>query len=59
MTSTSQRVLMVARPSRNNLAIKLSIIIPAYNEAYRLPVALDALRHRVNSSSTEIIVVDD
>ena len=59
MTSTSERVLMVARPSRNDVAIELSIIIPAYNEAYRLPVALDALRHRVNSSSTEIIVVDD
>ena len=59
MTSTSERVLMVARPSRNDVAIELSIIIPAYNEAYRLPVALDALRHHVDSTTTEIIVVDD
>lgn len=41
------------------MAIELSIIIPAYNEAFRLPVALDALRHHVDATATEIIVVDD
>lgn len=50
---------MVARPSRNDVAIDLSIVIPAYNEAFRLPVALEALRHHVEPTTTEIIVVDD
>ncbi len=59
MTSSSERVLLVARPSRNDVAIELSIIIPAFNEAFRLPVALDALRHQVDPTSSEIIVVDD
>lgn len=59
MSSSNERVLLVARPSRNDVAIELSIIIPAFNEAFRLPVALDALRHHVDPTSTEIIVVDD
>lgn len=50
---------MVARPSRHDLAIELSIVIPAYDEAFRLPVALEALRHHVDSTATEIVVVDD
>gem|GEM_PF-244164 len=52
-------MLLVARPSRNDIAIELSVIIPAFNEAFRLPVALDALRHHVDATTTEIIVVDD
>ena len=59
MTSSSERVLLVARPSGDDDAIELSIIIPAFNEAFRLPVALDALRHQVDPVTTEIIVVDD
>ena len=54
-----QRTRLVARPTRHDVAIELSIVIPAYNEAYRLPVALDALRHHVDPTTTEIIVVDD
>ena len=49
----------MARPSRNDVTIDLSVIIPSFNEAYRLPVALEALRHHVDSTTTEIIVVDD
>jgi dolichyl-phosphate beta-glucosyltransferase len=59
MTPSIERVLLVARPSPHDVAIGLSIIIPAFNEAFRLPVALDALRHYVDKTSTEIIVVDD
>ncbi len=59
MTSSTDRVLLVSRPSRRDVAVDLSIVIPAYNEAFRLPVVLDALRHHVDSTSTEIIVVDD
>lgn len=59
MPSTTERMLLVARPSRNDVAIELSIVIPAYNEAFRLPVVLEALRHHVDTTSTEIIVVDD
>ncbi len=55
----ADRRLLVARPSRHDVAIELSIIIPAYNEAFRLPVALEALRHCVDATTTEIIVVDD
>ena len=55
----SQPVLLVTRPRQEDDQIELSIVIPAYNEAFRLPVALDALRHHVDLSSTEILVVDD
>lgn len=41
-----------ARPS-------LSIVIPAYNEEYRLPVVIEALRTGVDPADTEIIIVDD
>lgn len=33
--------------------------MPAYNEAFRLPVVLDALRHHVAAATTEIVIVDD
>lgn len=56
---SAERIRLVARPTRNDVAIELSIVIPAYNEAYRLPVALDALRHHVDPTTTEVIVVDD
>jgi glycosyltransferase involved in cell wall biosynthesis len=39
--------------------LSLSIIIPAYNEAGRLPATLAALRQRIGGSPTEVIVVDD
>lgn len=52
-------MLLVARPRRSTSTPQLSVIIPAYNESFRLPVVLDALRHHVNHERTEIIVVDD
>lgn len=57
--SDGERRILVARPSRHDVAIDCSIVIPAFNEAFRLPVALEALRHHVDASSTEIVVVDD
>jgi len=59
MTSTTERALLVSRPSRADVAVELSVVIPAFNEAFRLPAVLDALRNFVDSTSTEIIVVDD
>lgn len=44
---------------RADEVIELSIIVPAYNEAYRLPAVIDALRHHTGDATTEIIVVDD
>jgi len=58
MSSEPARAVFVARPN-DGVAIDLSIIIPAYNEAFRLPVVLEALRHHVDASTTEVIVVDD
>lgn len=43
---------MTARPD-------LGIVIPAYDEADRLPETLDVLLHRFPESTTELIVVDD
>ncbi len=40
-------------------AIDLSLIVPAYNEASRLPALLDALATVLPLASTEVIVVDD
>lgn len=38
---------------------KLSIVIPAFNEAHRLPVTLQTLRDRFPGATPQIIVVDD
>ena len=59
MTADRRIPLLVPRPSRNDVAIELSIVIPAFNEELRLPVVLDALRHHIDATSTEVIVVDD
>jgi glycosyltransferase involved in cell wall biosynthesis len=42
-------------------SISLSIVIPAYNEAHRLPASLEQARAFLESSalSTEILIVDD
>jgi len=55
-----ERVLFVARgPAPNNgERPALSVVVPAFNEAFRLPVLLESLRHHVDPT-TEIIVVDD
>jgi len=59
MSVHASRALLVAGPPRDGITIDLSIVIPAFNEAFRLPAVLDALRHHVDPSTTEIIVVDD
>lgn len=59
MSGDVLRPVLVARPSRHDVALELSVIIPAFNEAFRLPAVLDALRHRVDATATEIIIVDD
>jgi len=59
MSFVQPRPVLVSRPPRNDVAIELSIIIPAYNEALRLPLALTALSHSVDVTTTEIVVVDD
>ncbi|MEM7095059.1 MAG: dolichyl-phosphate beta-glucosyltransferase [Actinomycetota bacterium] len=39
--------------------LDLSIVVPAFNEAERLPVLLQSLRKHVDLDRTEVIVVDD
>ncbi len=39
--------------------MRLSVVIPAYNEEDRLPATLERVRRRVGASGCEIIVVDD
>lgn len=41
------------------MAPQLSVVIPAYNEAQRLPRTLAAIRTYLGDSSWELIVVDD
>lgn len=52
MEGPHARSLVAARPS-------LSIVIPAYDEAERLPTTLDALRARFGGTATEVVVADD
>ncbi|MBI3770800.1 MAG: glycosyltransferase [Deltaproteobacteria bacterium] len=51
--------LDLSRPTQDELAV--SVIVPAYNEAARLPATLDALESHLASrgGEAEIIVVDD
>lgn len=45
--------------SSTRRSAELSIVVPAYNEAARLPALLDGLRAARNLDATEVIVVDD
>jgi dolichyl-phosphate beta-glucosyltransferase len=38
---------------------ELSVVIPAYNEAQRLPPTLEKIRRHLDGSSYELVVVDD
>jgi dolichyl-phosphate beta-glucosyltransferase len=38
---------------------ELSVVVPAFNEARRLPLLLDALRSHLDPGTAELIVVDD
>src|SRR5207245_2065036 len=38
---------------------ELSVVIPAYNEALRLPPTLEKIRRHLDGSSYEVLVVDD
>lgn len=48
----------IARP---NVAARptLSLVVPAFNEQYRLPALLDGLRRHIDTTTTEVLVVDD
>ena len=49
----------VARPEHCDDAIALTVVVPAWNEAARLPALLTSLGTHVDLASTEILVVDD
>jgi dolichyl-phosphate beta-glucosyltransferase len=55
-----RRAAILSRPSMAT-ALALSLIVPAYNEARRLPPTLERLRDYLDSSDEpyEVIVVDD
>lgn len=46
-------------PAKMAAGTKLSVVIPAYNNAYSLATVLDALGNQDTSGSIEVIVVDD
>lgn len=59
-SSAPQHWIAVAHHGqRSGVRPKLSIVIPALNEQYRLPVVIEALRVSVEADNTEVIVVDD
>lgn len=37
----------------------MSIVVPALNEAYRLPAVIDSLKQHVDPLTTQIVIVDD
>lgn len=53
------RTPLVARLTPASDALSLSVVVPAWNEAFRLPALLTALKDHVDADRTEIIVVDD
>jgi hypothetical protein len=55
--STNAPTLRARRPVSAGPAV--SIVVPAYDEAERLPTLLDALTESVDLANTEIIIVDD
>lgn len=50
---------LIATPTSNGPRPELSLVVPAYNEAERLPALLSSLASIVQPGATEIIVVDD
>ena len=49
----------VARPEHCDDSVDLSVVVPAWNEAGRLPALLTSLAEHTDVSSTEVLVVDD
>lgn len=58
MPDPETRHVLVARPS-NRQGITLSLVVPAYNEAFRIPALLADLQASVDPETTEVLVVDD
>ncbi|HEX2576889.1 MAG TPA: glycosyltransferase [Aquihabitans sp.] len=56
---TLPRYHVVEQWDRDDRTPELSIVIPAYNEALRLPLALPRLREAADGEDWEIILVDD
>lgn len=57
-----ERVRFVARPVADSSfasAIRLSIVVPSFNEAARLPALLESLERYVDPATTELLIVDD
>lgn len=49
----------MAQPEARDAIIELTVVVPAWNEALRLPVLLTSLVDHVDVASTEVLVVDD
>lgn len=57
-----ERVRLVARPPKAGSSLRaprLSIVVPSFNEADRLPALLDSLKRYIEPASTEVLIVDD
>jgi len=59
MSQPVERALLVGHPRWSGDRPDLSIVVPAYNEAFRLPALLSSLQQNCDAATTEIVVVDD
>lgn len=59
MSEPVARTVLVSRPKWNGDRPDISIVVPAFNEAFRLPAALAALQQHCDPARTQIVVVDD
>lgn len=58
-TAVSPAATFVARPQHRDDDVDLTIVVPAWNEAARLPALLTSLAHHTEVARTEVLVVDD
>lgn len=59
MAEPTDRTVLVSHARWTGERPEISIVVPAYNEAFRLPALLSSLQQHCDAATTQIIVVDD